>query len=536
MAGRFKFNAAENSGNPQNNPQTEDYYDRSDEEAPPRSAKHADSSRDLDADLTAKCGPAFYVTDNGKIAINQSYFVQRICRENLVFFQFDEARFYRYNAKTGAWEAVARGIIKELVRSEWERLAKLFNEPGLTFKDTESLLSALVNGVESHSGRTAGFKRLENIIHCASSMLKINPDGSKDLMPFSPDYYARNPIPIAWNPDATCPKFDALLKHALPPDDVSLFWRWFGAVLLTGNAAQRILICIGEAQSGKSTVAEIVELIRGLRNCTALRTNFLDQRFEIGRLAGYTLLTAKDVPGDFLEQPGAQALKKLVGHDYIPGECKGSMERIEVYGDFDPLITANERLLVRLEGDIDIGAWKRRLMILKFNNPIAEKDRINNYAQLLFAQEAPGILRRAVAGAIAHLDELKNQGGNFVETPEQKLRVMHLLSESESVRYFVTECVRRVVGGPGLSTEELVTAYIDYCADRHWRPYGIKQAERAFPDIMMSVHGVHVGSNIMRNGKRARGYPHVSLLQGNSTANDDSDPQPDEDAYEQGDL
>ena len=33
------------------------------------------------------------------------------------------------------------------------------------------------------------------------------------------------------------------------------------------------------------------------------------------------------------------------------------MVSVPVYGDFDCMITCNERLLVRLEGDTDIGAW-----------------------------------------------------------------------------------------------------------------------------------------------------------------------------------
>ena len=68
-------------------------------------------TRDIDAELTAKCGPAFYVTEKGAVVINQSYFVQRICRENLVFFEHDENRFFRYNANSGAWEAVPPGIV-----------------------------------------------------------------------------------------------------------------------------------------------------------------------------------------------------------------------------------------------------------------------------------------------------------------------------------------------------------------------------------------------------------------------------------------
>ena len=488
------------------------------EPAPPPSA------RDIDAELTAKCGPAYYVTDKGVLVINESHFVQRICRENLVLFEYDERRFYRYNTATGAWEAVPPGIIKELARTEWERYTLLFGEPALAFKNKAALLRDLVSGIESHAGRTKVFKRLEKTIHCATGMLKINAEGEWDLLPFSPAYYARNPIPIAWDKDATCPKFDALLAFALEPDDVSLFWRWFGSVLLTGNSAQRILLFIGEPSAGKSTIAEVVEMVIGLINCTALRTKQLHERFEIGRLFGYTLLTAKDVPGDFLEQDGAQALKTLVGHDYIPGERKGSMESVPVYGDFDCMITCNERLLVRLEGATDLGAWKRRLMVFDFQNALPEENRIDNYSQLLFAEEGRGILRAAVSGAIAHLAELKDRG-NFKETIKQKARVEHLLAESESIRYFVTERVSRVRGGLGVSTEELVTAYIDYCNDHNWRPYGIKQAERKLPDLMMSMHGVHVGGNIVRNKKRVRGYPHVALAQVSETDSETDDDQ-----------
>ena len=41
------------------------------------------------------------------------------------------------------------------------------------------------------------------------------------------------------------------------------------------------------------------------------------------------------------------------------------------YGDFDCMITCNERLLVRLEGDT--GAWKRRLMLLEFKKRSLKK-------------------------------------------------------------------------------------------------------------------------------------------------------------------
>ena len=484
---------------------------------PPKPQAAPPAPRDIDAELTAKCGPAYCVTDKGALLVNQNYFVQRICIENLVFFEHDEKRFFIYKPSNGAWEAVPAGVVKELIRNEWERYTKLFAEPGLALKINAILISALAAGVESHSGRNKVFKRLEKIIHCGNGMLHLEANGKCKLMPFSPAYYSRNPVAIPWEPDATCPKFDALLEFALPPEaeglastDVDFFWRWFGSVLLTSNTAHRILLMVGKAASGKSTIAEVVELVLGLVNCTEVRTKWLHERFEIGRLSGFSLLSAKDVPGDFLEEDGAQALKKLTGHDYLDGEVKGSMISVKVYGDFACMVTCNERMLIQLQGDTDIEAWRRRLAMLVFENVVPPEKRIPNYAQVLFAEEAPGILRKAVAGAIAHLAELKGSG-NFKETKAQKDRIDHLLAESESIKYFVTERVCGVSGGVGLSTEELVTAYIDYCADRQWRPYGIKQVERKLPDLMMAIHGVHVGANVIRNKKRVRGYPNVAF-------------------------
>ena len=196
------------------------------------------------------------------------------------------------------------GIIKELVRSEWERSPGFSMSPALALKDNAGSDSALLSGIESHSGRSKVFKRLKKIIHCANGMLHIEADGTWKLMPFSPAYYARNPIPIPWDPDATCPKFDALLEFALPqkPKDSHLpILILLALVRLRPPHRQCRPANPALGRQGpvpaKSTIAEVVEMVLGLINCTALRTKLLHERFEIGRLFGFTLLTAKDVPG-----------------------------------------------------------------------------------------------------------------------------------------------------------------------------------------------------------------------------------------------
>ena len=51
----------------------------------------------------------------------------------------------------------------------------------------------------------------------------------------------------------------------------------------------------------------------------------------------------------------------------MEAEGKGLNDGVVLQGNFNILITSNERLKVALEGDVD--AWGRRLLLLEFTNP-----------------------------------------------------------------------------------------------------------------------------------------------------------------------
>jgi phage/plasmid-associated DNA primase len=298
-----------------------------------------------------------------------------------------------------------------------------------------------------------------------------------------------------------------LLRPVLDDEDVDLYIRWLGGCLLGGNPAQWLILMSGKAETGKSTIAEITEMLVGDMNCTELRTEMLTKRFEIGRLPGKRLLTGKDVPGDFLMQEGARAIKKLVGHDWLTGEVKGSMDNPRIYGNFDMLITCNSRLRVIL--DEDVGAWRRRLLVIRFLKSRTNQ-RIRDFAKLLWAEEAEGILAIAVSGAVAYLNEME-KNGDFILSDAQSERVDELLAESDSLRFFCGHRIYRNEHGDRLRTEEIVEAYTSYCQSRGWTALGVKQCQWQLPAIIMELFGITLGDKIMRDDKRGRGYPHLSL-------------------------
>ena len=158
-------------------------------------------------------------------------------------------------------------------------------------------MTSLARQLRGFGGRKDVFKRSERVIHLIDGMRHL--DSNLTLKPFAPDYHSRNVCPIKWNPKAECPEFKDFLKSAWDKDDISLLQRWSGAILLTGNAAQRVLLLTGRAGTGKSSFMEILERIAGWQNVYELRTQHLGQRFELfSRLLKNRVVSSSDVASE----------------------------------------------------------------------------------------------------------------------------------------------------------------------------------------------------------------------------------------------
>jgi hypothetical protein len=72
--------------------------------------------------------------------------------------------------------------------------------------------------------------------------------------------------------------------------------KYAGQCLLGHSLTQRFMILDGVGNSSKSSFVLIVSGIIGRENVYELRPQFLEERFEIGRMVGRTLLVGSDVP------------------------------------------------------------------------------------------------------------------------------------------------------------------------------------------------------------------------------------------------
>ncbi|MDD5677462.1 MAG: primase-like DNA-binding domain-containing protein, partial [Kiritimatiellae bacterium] len=112
-------------------------------------------------------------------------------------------------------------------------------------------------------------------------------------------------------------------------------------------------------------------------------------------------------------------------------------------------------------------------------------------------------------------------------TETQRRRVDDLLSESDSVRSFVRECIETAHGAE-LTIQDVTAAYQDYCDDRDWAPLRDRQFQSELPDVMIEYHRAFKRNDIRQpDGKSVRGFRGVRLVMksGQSPAPPQSDPE-----------
>lgn len=459
--------------------------------------------------------PTFSGGKKQKPVLNQQFFAKLADEVYKPIYEKTEEEFYIYSPETGLWEHQNTATMLERLSDLMMRFANATGDTFVNSKRDVNTIRQILSFMKSDQccGRENAFARKdtdEPFIHCGNGVITFprKEDGRRIpvLVEFDPKFMSRNRTDINFREDAVCPEFlDRLLKPAMTQDDINHFQLCFGQCLLGVNDSQTILLIIGKAGGGKSTAVNIVEKVIKRKNCTELRLKHMaDSRFETQRLLGKTLLTAKDVPSNFLNSSGAYMLKALTGKDTVTIEHKGSNDASDVCCAFNVIITANKTLRIAVDGDAD--AWKRRIIIVNFNNAPHPKDKIPNFDDYLLAREGEGIVRWAVDGAVLLLEN----DGKIKKTETQENKVNDLLQESDPLTDFVKSCLVQEEDSD-VTTAELVESFYTFCNERGWLLLPQRVIENRLPDYVYESFGLSKRTDIRRCGKNHRGYRGLRL-------------------------
>jgi putative DNA primase/helicase len=275
------------------------------------------------------------------------------------------------------------GVIKHARRSENEaRLRAMVtlaqSEPGIPAKvqelDREPWLLNVLNGtIDMRTGELRDHRRADLITKLA---------------------------PVAYDPAATCPRWDAFLNRIFADDQKLIaFVQRAAGYCLSGTASERaIFVLHGNGRNGKSTLLETLRAIFGdyamatpVETLLVKRTGGIPN--DLARLNGARLVTASEA------ESGARLaeahVKQLTGRDMMPARFLYG-EFFEFRPTFGLWLATNHKPVIH---GTDPAIWDR-VRLIPFTVRIPESEQDKGLLERLH-EELPGILRWLVDGCLA---------------------------------------------------------------------------------------------------------------------------------------
>lgn len=427
--------------------------------------------------------------------------------------EYDDAVgcFYYYNDKAGCWQPISvercRRILVEFIVPFMHWKPAIYNGTPM-FQQTILEQAKATNLHEPFKTDGYMFATLNKTL-----FLDTSAQGQAIRLHETDNHWGyklRNAIPIKYNSSNTgCTKFREMLKNIMHPEDIGLFQYWCGLAVLGQNPLHKMMIIPGEAKSGKSTLAGVVERVVGEANVATLTTQRLEDRFELSEFFGKTLLVGKDVSDDFLSCKGAPMLKSLTGDTNLKAEVKYVQARVRLGSPFNVLIVSNHHLYVRVNDDI--GAWKRRLFVI----PVKKQKEFSEDAKFvdkLIESEGGGILYWMLEGAREVLSDIKTNNRRKL-TDRQDANVMALLAKQDELADFTAACLRAKSGHEEASGD-IYDAYCQYCGAKDLEAIAESVFYRRIGRYILTIKGAAGPKTIPGNGtlKAYKAYTGVEIF------------------------
>ncbi|MGA8584248.1 MAG: hypothetical protein WB715_10515 [Roseiarcus sp.] len=158
-------------------------------------------------------------------------------------------------------------------------------------RDISEVMSAVENEVLLPDGFAAPCwlpdgEAATDWIVCRNGIVNVR---TSEFLQHTHTLWAHSALGWDWEPDATCPSFDAYLEGCFPgdPDAHCAATEWLGYCMTADTKADKGMLLLGVARSGKSTFTQLLKELVGPRNVASLSLNsWLRGEFSAHSLIG----------------------------------------------------------------------------------------------------------------------------------------------------------------------------------------------------------------------------------------------------------
>lgn len=272
------------------------------------------------------------------------------------------------------------------------------------------------------------------------------------LVPHSPDYLSTIQIPFNYAENdlniENIQLFDFFRRTKLKQDDIAMILKYLAYCMLPTNNLKCFMCLVGDSNTGKSTLINIITKILGIKNVSNLSIHQLSQRFYPSELKD-KLLNANADNGAFA-LTSIENLKKITGNDRIMWERKGQTPYF--FTPISRLLFSFNKLPQQVEERSD--AFWQRIRILEMNNKLIITQ---NYYDDLVSDESIQAIIPILCRTLKNL--------HAIEPSENSIRLTNRLRyESDSITAFINSELDLTRNTKDFMTkDELYYAYCVYC-------------------------------------------------------------------------
>ncbi len=217
---------------------------------------------------------------------------------------------------------------------------------------------------------------------------------TRELREHAPAFLSPVQIPVSYDPQAECPKWDKFAGEVFPEDAQDLAFELPADLITPSRSAQKAILALGEGSNGKSTYLRALTAFVGSTNTAGASLHKLESdRFATARLIGKLANICPDLPSTHLTE--TSVFKAITGGDDLHAEYK-YRESFEFRPYCRLVFSANH---VPRSGDAS-HAFFRRWLVIPFNHtfePGEQEPREVIDAELSDPRELSGVLNRALA-------------------------------------------------------------------------------------------------------------------------------------------
>jgi putative DNA primase/helicase len=279
---------------------------------------------------------------------------------------------------------------------------------------------------------------------------------------YTPEFFSLSKLPYAYDPKATCPKWDKALDDYFKtdPDQVLQLDELMGYALVPGNPWELIAALCGASRGGKGLTAEIFGGLLGKENICAIGTDKLGSPFALYGAFGKLLIRVPDVPITGLTPCMTGMMNDIVGGETLNIEGKNSNAFFDVLtgkilltSNFlrycDPTNSFNNRLRVV--------RYTKSYLVKGERGYVQGQDQDAGLKSYIITNELPGIFNRALAGLKRFRTNKK-----FTEPASSRRLKDNMLAQGSPVTLFVEDALILKEGTQELCSDTF-TVYGKWC-------------------------------------------------------------------------